>query len=272
MQILEFKVKKRNCKKGYPCGRSCINRARNCRNTLEGQAKNFADWLKLQGRTQKEPQQLRKSSFVQKQKDRNTKPVKTDYRKIPQWNRKDKKSGKIYKVEFNQWREKTEAIYVTGTNIIRASLNTGEGMRAETIKTLSESSNLNDVLKSKKITIKDVGDNIYNSSFVVNDEMNTNKVKTKKIKGKSDRELKLKIAQAAKYANQEILDKIPNYSIITNSPYTGDGKGQARKKIYERHGFGTYSETKKYGQEEEILQAMIKIDDEFYPIGRKANG
>lgn len=50
MQILEFEVqKKRNCKKGYPCGRSCINRARNCRNTLEGQAKTFTGWLKLQG-------------------------------------------------------------------------------------------------------------------------------------------------------------------------------------------------------------------------------
>lgn len=58
MQILKFQVqttrrvvssgKKRNCKKGYPCGRSCINRTRNCRNPLEGQAKNFADWLKRQ--------------------------------------------------------------------------------------------------------------------------------------------------------------------------------------------------------------------------------
>lgn len=38
-------TKAKNCKKGYPCGRSCINKNRNCSNPLKGQAKTFADYL-----------------------------------------------------------------------------------------------------------------------------------------------------------------------------------------------------------------------------------
>lgn len=41
-------TKQRNCKKGFPCGKSCINKQRKCRNVLEGQAASFADWLKGQ--------------------------------------------------------------------------------------------------------------------------------------------------------------------------------------------------------------------------------
>lgn len=33
------------CKKGYPCGRACINRGRNCTVALEGQGRNYADFL-----------------------------------------------------------------------------------------------------------------------------------------------------------------------------------------------------------------------------------
>jgi len=36
---------KRNCKKGYNCGGSCITRRKNCRKALEGEAKNFSEWL-----------------------------------------------------------------------------------------------------------------------------------------------------------------------------------------------------------------------------------
>lgn len=41
-------TKQRNCKKGYPCGKTCINKKRNCKKKLEGQADNFANWLKIQ--------------------------------------------------------------------------------------------------------------------------------------------------------------------------------------------------------------------------------
>ena len=35
----------KKCSKGYPCGRSCINKNRNCSNPLKGQAKSFAAYL-----------------------------------------------------------------------------------------------------------------------------------------------------------------------------------------------------------------------------------
>jgi hypothetical protein len=35
----------KQCKKGYSCGFTCIARTRNCRSPLEGQAKDYANWL-----------------------------------------------------------------------------------------------------------------------------------------------------------------------------------------------------------------------------------
>lgn len=35
----------RNCQRGYNCGGSCITRRKNCRKALEGEAKNFGEWM-----------------------------------------------------------------------------------------------------------------------------------------------------------------------------------------------------------------------------------
>jgi hypothetical protein len=40
-------TKGKECQKGYPCGKACIARSRNCRNPLVGQAKTYQDWVKL---------------------------------------------------------------------------------------------------------------------------------------------------------------------------------------------------------------------------------
>lgn len=37
----------RKCVKGYNCGGSCITRKKNCRKALEGEAKNFSEWMVL---------------------------------------------------------------------------------------------------------------------------------------------------------------------------------------------------------------------------------
>ena len=48
-QIVEFskKKKRRSCNKGYPCGSSCISKSYSCKKKLKGQAKNYAEFLKL---------------------------------------------------------------------------------------------------------------------------------------------------------------------------------------------------------------------------------
>jgi SPP1 gp7 family putative phage head morphogenesis protein len=38
---------KPNCEKGYSCGSSCIAKGKKCKNPLEGQAANYADWMAL---------------------------------------------------------------------------------------------------------------------------------------------------------------------------------------------------------------------------------
>lgn len=50
MQVNSKRIKKaRNCSKGYNCGNSCINKQRSCKKKFSDQASNYADWLKLQG-------------------------------------------------------------------------------------------------------------------------------------------------------------------------------------------------------------------------------
>lgn len=40
--------KKSQCKKGFSCGLSCVSKAKTCKSPLAGQAKTYADWLKMQ--------------------------------------------------------------------------------------------------------------------------------------------------------------------------------------------------------------------------------
>jgi hypothetical protein len=42
--------KKNKCTKGYPCGKSCINAGKNCRNPIEGQAANYVKFLEQQAK------------------------------------------------------------------------------------------------------------------------------------------------------------------------------------------------------------------------------
>lgn len=44
---------KRKCSKGYPCGKSCIQTTKNCKNPIEGQAKIYSEWLELENKKNK---------------------------------------------------------------------------------------------------------------------------------------------------------------------------------------------------------------------------
>ena len=41
-------AKPKQCQKGFACGAGCVSKDKECRNPLQGQAKTYADWLKLQ--------------------------------------------------------------------------------------------------------------------------------------------------------------------------------------------------------------------------------
>lgn len=66
------KAKSRKCKKGYPCGSTCISKNRNCKTALPGQAGTYAAWLKTQqgsaqgasgaGATPSKPKRKKKST------------------------------------------------------------------------------------------------------------------------------------------------------------------------------------------------------------------
>ena len=106
MQILEFKVKtpgkkKDSCQKGYPCKSACINRNWKCRNPLEGQAKDFASWLKLQGGKIKTPTE---SKLVPKQH------IQTDKQKVKKLSQKKSPSVKTSKSIDNMSMKELKAI------------------------------------------------------------------------------------------------------------------------------------------------------------------
>ena len=76
-------------------------------------------------------------------------------------------------------------------------------------------------------------------------------------------QIKRAIAINAKHAVMQLLDSLPNGSILFNEPVTDDGKGKRRKSIYERFGFGPVIGDSGY-------QFAVKINDRLYPLGKGA--
>lgn len=66
--------KARTCKKGYPCGSSCINASYNCKKGIAGQAKTYAEFLELQSKQPK--------ASVQKPLDKKDKKLASKFESI----------------------------------------------------------------------------------------------------------------------------------------------------------------------------------------------
>ena len=98
LYYLEFRAKtERKCTKGYSCGGTCISTSKQCRNPLDGQAKNFVEFLKLVNQKlkkevedlQRENQSLRdKVKNIEKNDDTRQKTNKHDYEKLEELFRK----------------------------------------------------------------------------------------------------------------------------------------------------------------------------------------
>lgn len=71
--VIDFAAKKdskgRTCKKGYPCGASCINAGYNCKKGIAGQAKTYAEFLSLQ---RKQPKKSVQKPLDKKNKTQDT--------------------------------------------------------------------------------------------------------------------------------------------------------------------------------------------------------
>jgi hypothetical protein len=90
IQILEFAKggKQRSCKKGYPCGGSCISKNYACKKAVKGEAKNFGEFLKNQknGKKAKPKTTAKKKSTPKKAvKPQNTKNQKPEAKQEPSW-------------------------------------------------------------------------------------------------------------------------------------------------------------------------------------------
>ena len=80
--------KARTCKKGYPCGASCIATTKNCNKTIDGQAKTYTNWLDLQSKKKaqtpkaKTPKRPRKQTKTKKTKAEQERSIKPKFESI----------------------------------------------------------------------------------------------------------------------------------------------------------------------------------------------
>lgn len=65
-------AKKKTCKNGWSCGSTCISKSKECRSGVEGQAKNYADWMAGQAKSGKPASKKPKSSSSNKSSKQNT--------------------------------------------------------------------------------------------------------------------------------------------------------------------------------------------------------
>lgn len=96
-ELLDFKdtadfaknnSKARACKKGYPCGASCIATTKNCNKTIDGQAKTYTSWLDLQSKKKsqtpkaKTPKRPRKQTETKKTKAEQERSIKPKFESV----------------------------------------------------------------------------------------------------------------------------------------------------------------------------------------------
>ena len=96
-ELLDFKdtadfaknnSKARACKKGYPCGASCIATTKNCNKTIDGQAKTYTNWLDLQSKKKaqtpkaKTPKRPRKQTETKKTKAEQERSIKPKFESV----------------------------------------------------------------------------------------------------------------------------------------------------------------------------------------------
>ena len=189
--------------------------------------------------------------------------IKDDWRKIPIRQDALDFSPEVSRSSSVRFQGTSSGVlYNVGTNAVVVGTREMDSSIAETIK---RDSNLFDVLKANKIDPREFGEvNFYDETALVNGSVDANHAFIKPIRGKSLVETKIKISTAAAKAHDQILDSLPDLSVLRNRPYTSDGKGLSRAKLYKRIGYGT---VKTRGND--ITQVLVKIGNKTFPLAKK---
>jgi hypothetical protein len=227
--------KAKNCKKGKPCGGSCISNAKSCRIGLSADQKALAIKAKktMQGGGGDEGE---KKDFGNKIKPPSVSPD-GDF---------IEKEG--YSVDYYQIDSSDGSFYTSAT----LSFDDGDDFEVTTnVDRLSKytDSDSKEVEGYKNIekTIPDALD----YDFTVNESYDA--VDTSPSKAS-------KIASVASEDFRRIFQQLKEGQVLVNSPYDDDGKGNKRARIYERLGFYAPIEI-----EGKLFQFSVKNGDSLVP-------
>lgn len=294
---------KKICKQGWGCGSTCISRTKKCRSEMGSDGKvmveNFAQYIarvrpeggaggairrgdkedptkmtqaqrlleSLKNRPEKNP--IREEDPP---KEQESSPkvkgvgVKKTFKEVP--DKFESEGGEIVRVTSDDDKGSPVAMYLVGENSIAASASIEENLRGASISRKEamikrEGGNIESILKEAGKTLEDVGD-VYTFAFTVNNRLDSKPLES--VEGLSERELAVRVGNAAKLSSMEVLDSIPDGSIIVNDPWKKDGKGDSRAKVYKRAGFN--------GPSDWAGQTAIKFGDKIYPleVGGKDDG
>jgi lambda family phage portal protein len=227
--------KAKNCKKGKPCGGSCISNAKSCRIGLSADQKalaiNAKKAIKSGGGDEGE-----KKDFGNKIKSPSVSPdgdyiEKDDY--SVDYYRIDSSDGNFYTSATLSFDDGDD--FEVTTNVDRLSKYTD-----------SDSKEVEGYKKIEK-TIPDALD----YDFTVNESYDT--VDTSPSKAS-------KIASVASEDFRRIFQQLKEGQVLVNSPYDDDGKGNKRARIYERLGFSAPIEI-----EGKLFQFSVKNGDSLAP-------
>lgn len=220
----------------------------------------LSDTFDLRDRSRNKHDRIRNQKIT-KESLKSGKLIKSDWEKIPVAKGSKDKSADILRSPFSIGKKYSDVLYKVGDNKI---LMTANEMNSFDKTRIIEESNLLDIFKANKIDFNKIEPIFYNVNFKVNDNYSSFNENIIPLKNQNRIKTSIKITQAAAKAHNQILDSLPDFSILSNKPLISDGKGLSREKLYLRIGYGTLIKDKYH-----ISQAMVKIGQKVYPLAKK---
>lgn len=193
---------------------------------------------------------------------KSAKLIKSDWKQISDFTSPKDRSADIMRSPVQVGKRSNKTLYKVGDNrIFMEAVEAGDFSRSK--KKILEETNLLDIFKAQKVDFDAVKPRFYNVGFKVNNSYSYDG-DIVRLENKSIIQTNIKITQAAAKAHNQILESLPDFSVLYNHPYLSDNKGLSREKLYRRIGYGTLDKSKS-----NIFQSLVKIGNKTYPLLRK---
>lgn len=213
------KTAKPNCTPGksFSCGYSCQSVKRSCKNPLEGQAKNYAEWMSMQAQGAAKAAGESATEKPKRSRRRRSEPAATP---TPAAVPTPTPAPKSKEDPFPPINKNIDDDVVDFVKVENAKDNDIE----------------HEVwLNFRKQQIPDTGISMFDVDFEVDENYDAIDV---------DPKTGIRIGQAIRRKYEEMFAEMPDGTILQNTPHEDDGKGKGRRRLYERAGFSSEPDRK----------------------------